>query len=136
MHVAITPDVHDDLAAIFARGMIDGVDFMTRSKCPFPRGKGRNPAPRISLSAVVRHGLRVAAEQARGVTASGVTALPERTGTVDADRLRAARGTMSTQACAEAAGLADGASVRNVENKGAPLRGRLLTWVEGVEAGR
>ena len=63
--------------------------------------------------------------------AKGITPAP-----TAADRLRAARGTMTRAECAHAAGLNDESSVRNVEARGMALGGRLLAWVVSVEAGR
>ncbi len=120
IHFAVTPEVHNGLRVIFARGMVDGKDFTHYGK--------------PSRSSVVRYAIERAAEVCAMPIAAAPVALPERTGTVDADRLRAAMGTMTPKRVCDAAGLADGASIRNVVNKGAPLRGKLLAWVEQREA--
>lgn len=122
------------LFPVFAHGTRRGVDFMTRSTCPFPRGKGRNPAPKLSYSAVVYYAIACGIRACAAAEATGVTALPERAGSADADRLRAAMGTMTPIEVCRAAGLKDSASVRNVTRKGAPLAGKMLLWVEAREA--
>ncbi len=52
----------------------------------------------------------------------------------DALRVIRARRGRSRGECARLAGLLDESSVRNVEKRGMPLRGRLLAWVEQQEA--
>ena len=117
--IVVTPDMLADLVVVFGRGVIDGADYTRGGK--------------LSRSAIIRDAVKRGAASCAVIPPS-VIALPERAGSADADRLRAARGDMSTGECAKAAGLKDGASVRNVENKGMPLRGALLAWVETREA--
>lgn len=123
-----------DLRDVYIRGTLDGVDFMGR-----PGGLSggrRRPAPRLSASAIVRYAIHLGAEASRRVQQPSIVALPEKAGTTDADRLKAARGDMTRQECATAAGLKDESSVRNVETRGMRLAGKLLVWVEAQESGR
>lgn len=131
IHFAVTPDVLAHLVAVYARGMVEGVDFMARSGSA--RSGMRQPAPRLSRSAIIRQAIKYGAESCAGAMRVTVPALPERTGTTDANRLIAARGTMTRQECARAAGLKDESSVRNVESRGMALAGKLRAWVESVE---
>lgn len=112
------------LFPVFAAGMREGRDFR------MPHVKADDPKPKQSRSAIVRYAIERGIRACLAEDSQGVTALPEKAGTADADRLRAAMGEMAPIEVCRAAGLADGASIRNVVNKGAPLRGRLLAWVE------
>ncbi len=118
IHFAVTPDVMANLVTVFARGTMEGVDYMRHGKA--------------SRSALLRDAIERGAKSC-AVTLSVAAALPERTGTADADRLKAAQGKMTDAACANAAGLKDESSVRNVR-RGMALKGKLLTWVEQREA--
>lgn len=117
-----------NLRDIYVSGTMQGVDFR-------PRRRG-NERPRSgeSRSRLMVYALHVAAVACRKDLVPVAPALPETTSSGDADRLKAARGTMSRGECARAAGLKDESSVRNVESRGFALKGRLLAWVESVEA--
>jgi hypothetical protein len=109
------------LGAVFARAVREGIHISA--------GKG-------SGSALLRLAVEWGAKYAESSPVKAIVALPERTGSVDADRLRAAMGTMTPIEVCRAAGLKDSASIRNVTNKGAALAGKLRAWVENQEAGK
>lgn len=109
------------LGAVFARAAQDGVHIAA--------GKG-------SGSALLRLAVNWGAKYAAAGHAKATLALPQTTATTDADRLKAAMGTMAPIEVCRAAGLKDGASIRNVVNKGMPLAGKLLAWVESQEMGQ
>ncbi len=135
IHFALEPGAREalieDLREVFIRGTLDGVDFMSRAGA---LRKTRAPAPRLSRSKIITQAIRYGAEACRGALLPVTPALPATTGTVDADRLKAARGAMSRAECARVAGLKDESSVRNVESRGMRLAGRLLAWVSEREA--
>ncbi len=119
-----------DLRDIFIGGSLQGVDFR-----PLRRGNQRTRSGE-SRSRLITWGLHVAALACRKELVPPAPALPETTGTTDADRLIRARGSMTRAECARAAGLKDESSVRNVESptRGMKLAGRLLAFVESIEA--
>ena len=119
---ASIPDPYEfraHLGAVFARAAQDGVHFAA--------GKG-------SGSALLRLAVNWGAKYAATSHVKAIVALPQTTATADADRLKAAMGTMAPIEVCRAAGLKDGASIRNVVTKGMPLAGKLLAWVESQEA--
>ncbi len=109
------------LGGVFARAASEGIGISA--------GKG-------SGSALLRLAVEWGAKYAETSSVKAIVALPERAGSVDADRLRAAMGKMEPIEVCRAAGLKDSASIRNVVNKGAALAGKLKTWVERQEAGK
>lgn len=137
VHFALKPgsrrSFEEDLRAVYIRGQIDGIDFMAR-----PGGlRGRKrPAAKFSVSRLVQVAVAYGGAACRAAVLPVAPALPATTSTADAARLKAARGTMTRAECARAAGLKDESSVRNVESRGMKLAGKLLAWVESVEAGR
>lgn len=100
------------------RGIPDGEDILTLCPSPSYRVDGVDYADEPAVSEVTAIKVEPAAPKPP----------PE------AERLIRARGAMSRGECARAAGLLDESSVRNVEKRGMPLRGRLLAWVEQQEA--
>lgn len=123
IHFATTPATVDNLRACVARAVLEGVDLNRHGK--------------LSRSRIIDTAIRYGEEaSAAALRPPAPVALPEKTGSVDADRLRAAMGTMTPIDVCRAAGLKDGASIRNVVNKGAALAGKLRAWVESQEAGQ
>ena len=127
IHFATGPNTVDNLRACVARAcvaraVLEGLNLHHHGK--LSRSK--------IIDAAIAYGAQASAAALLPVT----PALPETTGSADADRLIRARGSMTRADCARAAGLKDESSVRNVESptRGMKLAGKLLAWVESIEA--
>jgi len=123
IHFATDSEVVTHLGACVLRANAEGIDLRRHGA--------------LSKSKVIRTAIRFGYEASvERMRQPAPVALPEKAGTADADRLRAAMGTMAPIEVCRAAGLKDSASIRNVVNKGAALAGKLLAWVESREAAR
>ena len=133
MHIVVGVGAKEDLRDVFIRASLDGVDLTYQPRC-LP-GKAP-PRRKLSASMLARQAFHYAAVACRAAVMQVAPALPEKAGSADADRLRSAMGKLEPIEVCRAAGLKDGASIRNVVNKGAKLAGKLLAWVESQEASK
>lgn len=114
----------DNLRDVVTHAMIEGVDL--------------NAHGRLSRSKIIREAIRRGSMWSKAALTPVVPALLATTSSADADRLVRAMdgaGITSPKALAESLGYKDKASVQNVKTKGMKLSGRLLEWVERMEAG-